>query len=156
MNANNNIIIRPAVMDDVDEIHALELECSKNPWTREGIADEVSNPNAVFLVLEFTSCVPSQKNQIVGFICSILILDELQILEVAIHPGNRKRGYGSMLIDNVLSMARNKNATRAILEVRVSNHPAISLYEKHNFTRDGIRKGYYQNGEDALLMSRGI
>jgi ribosomal-protein-alanine N-acetyltransferase len=145
----NRTTIRPAVPSDTDQICSLELICNPSPWSRGGIVDELSSPNSIFLVLE----TRAPEAQIAGFICSSLILDEVHILEVAVRPDYRNAGLGSLLINALLSAAAAQNAVRACLEVRASNRAAIKVYEKCGFTRDGVRKGYYQDGEDAVLMS---
>jgi len=148
MNKYGHITVRPAVPDDLDEICSLEQACSQNPWSRSGIAEELFASNSIFLVLQ------TIEKQIIGFACSLLILNELHIFETVVRQDFRSGGLGCMLINRLLSEAAAKNAARACLEVRISNHSAIRVYDKCGFKRDTIRKGYYQNGEDALLMSK--
>jgi ribosomal-protein-alanine N-acetyltransferase len=147
---DGQIIIRPATLSDIGQIYPLERSCSRNPWSRDSLVNELSNPGSISLVMQLPD------GQIAGFVCSSLVLDELQILETAVRPDYRNRGLGSLLINSLLSQATEKNAVRASLEVRPSNHPAIKLYEKTGFKNDGARKGYYQDGEDAVLMSKEI
>ena len=148
MNHYSQITLRPAAPADIGQIHALELSCSQNPWSLAGMERELSSPNSLFWVL-----ADAAKNRLAAFACSTTIHDELQILEVAVHPEYRARGLGYMLITRVLKETAAKNIARVILEVRVSNIPAIKLYEKCGFSKDGVRKRYYQDGEDAVLMS---
>jgi ribosomal-protein-alanine N-acetyltransferase len=150
MSDNGQITICPATEGDIGQIYSLERSCSRNPWSCGSLASELLNPNSIFLILQ------RPDGQIAGFVCSSLVLDELQILEVAIHPDYRNRGLGLLLINSLLSQAAGKGAVRACLEVRSSNRPAIKLYEKCGFKTDGARKGYYQDGEDAALMSKEI
>jgi len=145
---NHDIIIRPAAPGDLERLCEIERACSRNPWSRAGMACELSNPDSVFPVLQ------NRNGQIIGFACSALIFGELNILEVAVCPDYRNSGLGSMLIGKLLSEAAAKKAARACLEVRVSNRAAIKMYEKNGFSPDGTRKGYYQDGEDAALMSK--
>ena len=148
MKDHNHITIRPATNGDLDEICSIEQAHSQNPWSRSGIAGELSGANSIFFVLQ------TPENRLVGFACSSLVLNELQILEIAVLPGFRNCGLGCALVSRLLAEAAAKNAERACLEVRASNHPAIRVYEKCGFKRDAVRKKYYQNGEDALLMSK--
>ncbi|MDR0330151.1 MAG: ribosomal protein S18-alanine N-acetyltransferase [Chitinispirillales bacterium] len=141
---------RPAGPADIDDVYAIEQACSLNPWTRDGLAAETANPNALFLLAQ------TPENQIVGFACAVIVLDELHILETAVKPGFRGNGVGTKLMLRLLSDAAGKNAGRAYLEVRGSNRSAIRVYEKCGFGRDGVRKGYYQDGEDAVLMGRAL
>jgi len=138
---------RPAVQSDIDQIHAIEQACSQNPWSRDGVASSLSSQDSIFWVAE------NEEKRVIGFACSSLILDELHIQEVAVDKNCRNRGLGALLIDRLLQTAAAKNATRAYLEVRRSNLPAIRLYEKRGFSVDTVRTGYYGDGEDAVFMS---
>jgi len=144
----DSVIFRPAQIEDLDSIYSLEQLCSQNPWSRNGISEELTKTSSFFPVIEI-----SQKS-IIGFACSTLILDELHIFEVAVDPQYRNMSLGEMLIKHLLGEAAAAGAVTALLEVRVSNHSAIRVYEKCGFKRDAPRIGYYQDGEDALLMSR--
>jgi len=142
--------VRPATLSDIDRIHAVELACSRNPWTRDGIASGVSNRNSIFLAAE------DEENRIVGFVCSSLVLDELHIQEVAVDRYCRNRGLGALLINQLLQTAAAENAKRAYLEVRRSNRAAIRLYEKCGFAEEAVRTAFYGDGEDAVFMSINI
>jgi len=148
MKLHHSVSARPANPADIEQIYALELGCSQNPWSRNGIADELTNPDSLFMILE------TPEGQIVGFTCAWLVAGELQILEVAVHRDYRNTGLGTLLITRQLAEAETKGAQQAYIEVRPSNLPAVHLYKKCGFEEDGIREGYYQDGEDALLMSK--
>jgi [ribosomal protein S18]-alanine N-acetyltransferase len=139
--------IRPAVQDDLDQICALEQACSRNPWTRDGVASSLSSQDTIFLVAE-----NQEGNRVIGFACSTLILDELHILEVAVDQSFRNAGAGALLINQLIQSAAAKKAGRAYLEVRRSNRAAIRLYEKCGFAEEAVRTGYYGDGEDAVFM----
>jgi len=139
-------IIRPAVPSDLDRIFALEQAYSQNPWTRDGIDSSLSYQNSIFWVVE------NQDNNIIGFACSTLVLDELHILEVVVDRDYRNMGVGALLINRLIQTAAAKNAVRAYLEVRRSNGSAIRLYKKCGFSEAVVRTGYYGDGEDAVFM----
>jgi ribosomal-protein-alanine N-acetyltransferase len=80
------------------------------------------------------------------------VADEVHILDVAVHPGHRRRGVGRLLLQHILAEARQNGVRSASLEVRVSNQPAIALYQALGFQQVAIRRQYYENGEDAFLM----
>jgi ribosomal-protein-alanine N-acetyltransferase len=82
-----------------------------------------------------------------------LEVDVLAILSVAVHPRARGRGWGKALVHHVLNRGRDAGALRADLEVRAGNREAIGLYTGLGFAPVGLRRRYYQDGEDALLMS---
>ena len=148
MKEPDGVIFRPAQFDDLGSIHSLEQICNESPWSRNGLSEELAKTSSIFPVIE-----TSQK-LIIGFACSMLILNELHIFEVAVDPQYQNRGLGEALINHLLGEAITAGADTALLEVRVSNHSAVRVYEKCGFKRDALRKGYYQDGEDALLMSK--
>jgi len=137
--------IRPAHPNDIDRLYAIEQACSQNPWTRDGIADSLSNQNSVFWVAE-------EEHAIIGFACSVLVVDELHILEVAVDQQYRNKGLGTLLINQLKKSAAAKNAKSAYLEVRRSNRSAIRLYEKCGFVEEAVMGRYYGDGEDAVFM----
>ncbi len=94
-------------------------------------------------------------SELVGYISARQVVDEGEILNLAVRGSWRRRGAGSQLLRGMLRRLLLHKVTRVYLEVRESNQPAISLYEKHGFHRTGRRRGYYRDpGEDALLFER--
>lgn len=144
------ITYRPAVPDDIDRIDALERAYSQNPWTRDGIAGGLANPGAVFLVAE------NDEKHLIAYAFSVQVLDELHIQEIAVAQDYRNRGIGASLINQLIQTAAAKNAKRAYLEVRRSNHAAIRLYEKFGFVKETVRPRGYTDGEDAVFMGKTI
>jgi ribosomal-protein-alanine N-acetyltransferase len=85
--------------------------------------------------------------------CQWAILDEAHITLVAVHPDYQQQGLGQTMLLTLLSRARQRGLERATLEVKASNKPATSLYQKFGFQVAGRRRGYYQQtGEDALIL----
>jgi ribosomal-protein-alanine N-acetyltransferase len=81
------------------------------------------------------------------------VADELHILNVAVHPDERRRGHAARLLRHILDEAKQEKVRVVSLEVRVSNHAAAALYQRFGFRAVGVRPKYYANdGEDALLM----
>ncbi len=131
---------------DIEEIFEIEVECFNDPWSRTMLLEEFSANGSIFL-----KCV--LDNVIVGYIIARKVLDELDIINVAIKKDCRHRGLGSNMMQKVLSLT--DDVSIYSLEVRESNTPAIELYKKYGFERIGIRKNYYQNPkEDGLIMVR--
>ena len=87
-----------------------------------------------------------------GYLCLRILLDEAEILDVAVDPVLRRAGAGRLLVAAAIEQCRTQAVRTLGLEVRVSNLPAIALYRSFGFTDVGIRRRYYENGEDALLM----
>ncbi|MDW4499096.1 GNAT family N-acetyltransferase [Sulfitobacter sp. D35] len=95
-----------------------------------------------------------------GFALGRQVLDESELLTIAVHPVAQGRGIGHRLVNLWLADASQGGATRAFLEVAADNHPARQLYAAHGFRETGRRAGYYgRDGDasvDALLMSRAL
>ena len=132
----------------LEQITQLERLCIPNPWSFEMFELETSRRGGVVLA------ALDENDDVSGFLTAQQILDTADINNVAVHPDRRRQGIGSILLREFLTQAQ--DAEQIFLEVRVSNAPAIGLYEAHGFRRIGIRKGYYTNpAEDAVIMQYG-
>lgn len=140
--------ISPMTEKDISSIADLEKECFSTPWSEYSLRSELSNDTAVFLKAE-------TKGEISGYIGMHIVLDECYIANVAVGNKFRRKGIGSLLISKAENMAREKNCSFISLEVRVSNTPAISLYEKYGYISQGQRKNFYSHPtENALIMTK--
>ena len=144
--AKAKITIRPMTEGDLTQVVAIEQHSFPHPWTIEHFRDELRSPHAYPLVAATADGV------IAGYLCPSLVLDEGEILDVAVREEYRGRGIGRLLTETALKGLRERGALRVSLEVRTSNEAAIALYRHLGFTVTGRRKRYYENGEDALLM----
>lgn len=132
--------------EHIEEVLEIEKRCFTDAWTRKMFEDELLNPLAYYIVLV-------QDENIVGYAGFWDIIDDAQIMNVAVDTEYRGKGYGNLLIEEFIREAKDRNLDTMSLEVRVSNEPAIKLYEKYGFEIQGRRKKYYQdNGEDAYIM----
>ena len=97
------------------------------------------------------------NSEVIGCFSGWLVVDELEIDNVAVAPGWRGAGVGAKLLAEALQIAHQRGAVQAFLEVRANNTAARSLYEKQGFTTIGRRKNYYQDPvDDALIFSKKI
>ncbi len=145
-NALGDISVCPMTERDLEQVLAIEKDAFPLPWTRHHFLDELRSPHSFPLV------ALGQDGHVVGYICPMQLLDEGHILDVAVRKDLCGRGLGRLLVETVLRMCREKGAGFVSLEVRPSNVSAISLYQRLGFAEVGRRKGYYEKGEDALLM----
>ena len=140
--------IVPMDRGHIPQILELERTCFSTPWTETMLSDALFDPQASFIVAQ------DEEGNVVGYAGLHVIVDEGYIDNVAVEPDARRHGVASALLD-VFCRFGAANLAFLTLEVRSSNAPAISLYEKFGFFRAGLRKGYYQHPrEDAVIMTR--
>lgn len=132
--------------DDLDAVYQLECSSQKEPWSLRHFADELENPVAS---VDLYWC----QGALAGFLCSWLISGELQIQNLATMPAMRRRGVAAKLLEHAIERGRATSLMTVWLEVRASNIPAITLYQRFGFSVCGRRAKYYPDGEDALVMN---
>lgn len=132
----------------VPQVAALEKLCFSDPWSENSIASELKNGLALWLVAV-------NDDTVVGYIGSQTTTGGTDVMNIAVHPDWRRRGIAESLIDRLILELRNWGSNSLMLEVRASNGPAISLYEKMGFSHVGRRPNYYRNPkEDALILRK--
>jgi ribosomal-protein-alanine N-acetyltransferase len=143
---NNKAVIRIMKLEDLERVMAIEKESFADPWSRKSYEFEVAgNRFSIPIVLEF-------DHQIIGHAVVWKIFEEFHIATIAVAPEYRGQGWGKYLLSSLMEMAI--EAEYALLEVRPSNTSAIRLYEKFGFAKVGMRRHYYRNGEDAVIMRK--
>ena len=142
------IQIRKMEAQDVSRIAELEKLCFSDPWSENSISSELSNPLSCWLV---ATC----DGNVAGYVGSQTVLDGSDMMNIAVSPDYRRLGIAEKLVLALIELLKQRNSRCLILEVRKSNMPAISLYEKLGFSVIGCRKNYYRNPkEDALIMRK--
>ncbi len=141
-----NLRFRRMEPGDVAQITRLERAIFNDAWPAESFMAEIENTRVSYPV------VMEENGDIAGYAVVWRIADEVQINNMAVVPEQRGKGYGSALLAHIFETMEPFNV--AWLEVRVSNRAAIRLYEKFNFKTRYLRKAYYSDGEDALIMER--
>jgi len=142
-------MIARATAHDLDRILEIEAACFDDPWPRQSFEEELGNDNARLLVLR-----PSSGGAVAAFIDYWRVLDEVHLMDIAVDPAHQRRGLAQSLIAHMLEDPHGEGeVARALLEVRISNEPAITLYRRLGFEDAGTRKRYYPDGEAALVMT---
>lgn len=131
---------------DMEEVLDIEHDSYPLPWNRDHFFDELNSDHS------FPQVATDPDGRIIGYICPRVLLDEGHIFNIAVHRSFRKRGVGRLLLDKVLGFCRENGVAALYLEVRSSNNSAIALYRQVGFISTGVRRRYYENGEDAILM----
>jgi ribosomal-protein-alanine N-acetyltransferase len=145
------LLIRRAGLADVTAIWAIEKASFPTPWSRWTFLAELGHGNSHTLVAGPASPLPWQTW---GYLIFWVVLDEMHILNLAVHPEHRRRGIARRLLAEGLAQARTLGAELAWLEVRTSNLAAQALYKSFGFKEVGRRRRYYDDTqEDALLLT---
>lgn len=129
------------------EVLNLEKLCfGSDAWSIGTFISELKSPYAYYI------SVLDDNDKLVGYAGSRVVFDEAELVNVCVDPSFRRNGIGYSILKHYIEYWKNKNAKYAFLEVRVSNTPAINLYEKFGFIKISIRERYYGNNEDAFVM----
>ncbi len=137
--------LRPVAREDLPTLMEIESQVSPFPWTAKQFSDSIKGHQGVVLV---------KSDEIVSYLFFYRILDQAELLNIAVAPDFQGHGLGSRLLKYCLDQLR-EYTQHLHLEVRASNFPAIALYLRNGFKQVGERRGYYRDGdssEDALLM----
>ncbi|WP_320668025.1 ribosomal protein S18-alanine N-acetyltransferase [Prochlorococcus sp. MIT 1307] len=127
----------------LDEI-ALKGLWSKKQWEKE-LAD---SKRLCLGILDFTN--------LIAFGCGWVIVDELHLTAIAVHPKYRQKGLGRIVLTHLFQEAIHRGCNRSTLEVRSNNNAALALYKSCGFKTEGYRQSYYKNGTDALIQWRSL
>lgn len=166
----------PLIEADLPAVLALDQRCLGGLWTRSGYQRElnspysdlqvlVSSPSATGLTQErspdLAAGEPGGKSPenpssvtLLGVGCLWAILEEAHITTLVIEPAHQGQKLGQLLLCQLLLCGHRRGLTRATLEVRASNQPALKLYQKFGFQIAGERKRYYADGENAQILWR--
>jgi len=139
-------MIRLMQASDLNIVFQIENLVQSHPWTKKQFEESIS---------QYLSTVIEEQGQIVGFCILQPVLDEANLLLMAIHPDQQGKGLGYQLLAYSIALLKN-NPVQIFLEVRESNQAAIALYEKLEFHQIDLRKNYYPNkdgsNEHAIIM----
>jgi len=133
----------------VAQVAALEKLCfGTEAWSEKSVASELENKLALWIVAE-------DEDRVLGYVGSQTVMEETDMMNIAVHPDCRKQGIATGLIVGLIDALKQQGSHSLTLEVRASNAPAIALYEKLGFSQVGCRKNYYRNPkEDALILRK--
>ena len=143
------MIIRPWERRDIERINQIEQASFLDPWSKKMLEDVLSLPTFFGVVIEI-------EGDVIAYIGASSVLDEGEILLVAVDEKFRRQGLGKILVSNLLEVYSSMQIKKVFLEVRRSNAQAIACYLKCGFTKIAERARYYSDGEDAIIMEANI
>ena len=144
----NEIELVPMTEAHVAAVAALEQVCFSDPWSEQSVRSELNNPLSLWLTA-------LDGDTVAGYVGSQTVLDEADIMNVAVAPEYRRRGIARQLLDRLQDLLAAQGIRSLTLEVRASNGPAIALYESLGYVQVGRRPNYYfKPREDALILRK--
>lgn len=140
--------IKQPVDEDLQAALNIAVNSFSDPWSLASMKECLHSDNYVFLAVYVDA-------NLIGYIILQVIIDEAQLVNIAVDDKYRRRGYASTLIDKALDLLKSYGYVSCVLEVRVSNSGAIALYRSLGFEKLGIRKDFYSEPlEDAYIMKK--
>jgi ribosomal-protein-alanine N-acetyltransferase len=167
MSVSDPFVVEPMTLADLDQVMAIEQLSFSAPWSRRAYEYEITqNEHSTMLVARATPLLKgrmlwllhrlgiSRRGSALGYAGAWLLVDEIHLSTIAVHPQWRGWGLGELLLIAVLERGAQQGARRATLEVRVSNSAAQGLYHKYGFETVASQRRYYaDNNEDAYIMT---
>ena len=129
----------------LDTLVALERECFRQSWSQATLADALADERYIVLLVR-------QDEKICGFALGWSIGEEAELARIGVLAHWRNRQLGEELTRGLCMAFRERGAEAVFLEVREDNIPARRLYEKCGFLEIGLRKNYYEDGQNAVIM----
>ena len=143
-------IIRYMTSADLSAVAAIEEATFSQPWSESGFEDAIKRDDTLFLVA-------IEDGEVCGYIGAYISFGEAEITNVCTATEYRGRGVGTALVKSFFADALERDVEKILLEVRISNEPAIALYKNQGFETIGVRPRFYSfPTEDALLMEKNI
>ena len=131
----------------VAQVAELEKSCFSAPWSENSIRYELTIPLSLWLVA-------MEADALAGYVGSQSVIDEADMMNIAVHPDYRNQGVAKNLIQTLMDTLSGQGSHSLMLEVRQSNEPAKNLYASLGFETVGIRKNYYRNPKENALILR--
>jgi [ribosomal protein S18]-alanine N-acetyltransferase len=145
---SDDVEIQKMKETDLDQVAAIERKSFVAPWSKRLFRETIAFPLSFNLVVR-----KKVDNKVVGYANFYVIGNEVQVLNIAVGPESRKKGYAAALLRHAIETLKVHEVEDFFLEVRTSNSDAIRLYEGFGFKKVGIRKKYYpETNEDAIVM----
>ena len=118
-------------------------------WNYKILEEELNSSNSYYLVAKAEN---ELENEIVGFAGIKVVLDEADVMNIVVKKSKRNNKIGSLLLEHLISLAKNLNCKSLSLEVNEDNLPAINLYKKFGFEQIGFRKNYYEDKNGIVMV----
>ena len=135
-------------LNHLNELQEILISDFDDFWSFSTLKEEVENENSSYIIGKI-------NNEIIGFAELKKIFDQADIMNIVIKKTYRNQGIGTLLLENLILLAKDLNISTLFLEVNEQNKPAIHLYEKLGFEKLGVRKKYYNNN-NGIIMKKNL
>ena len=146
--STSELVIKPMSKAHLNDVMSIEGSVFPAPWTHEMFRQEVEDTT---ISRPFVGTI---EDYVIGYVVSWFLDEEVHLLNVAVAPMHRRKGYGKLLVEYLIELAISERKHLITLEVRRGNEAARQLYQSYRFQLIGVRKNYYESEEeDALVMT---
>lgn len=140
------LIVEPMRREHIEAVQQIELASFDSTWPEDAFLNEIEHNGAACYL------VGRSGDRVLGYAGAWLILDEMHVTAVAVHPDSRGLRVGKKLFWHLMKAALDRGCRWSTLEVRETNEVAVGIYREFGFTRVGVRRKYYDGKDDALVM----
>ena len=144
-----NLKIIELGMTHINECLELDQKSLKGLWTKSQWERELTDSKRICLGI-----IDLKTKQILGLCSSWLVLDELHITIIAVHPIHQRKGLGKFLLSELIKRSKSLRTKQIHLEVKETNEPAKALYKSMGFKTTANRSNFYEDGTSALLLTK--
>lgn len=140
------IRIQPAESCDVPDLEELERIALSPGWTASQLLDGLAEDSSLYLAAR-------SEDRLIGYVAFRWVVDEAELLRLAVLPDYRRRGVASRLLHEAENQLTRRGVRQCYLEVRADNLGATSFYRRRGWIESGRRRQYYPDGDDALVLN---
>ena len=144
-----NIIIKRMTQSHLDKIRDNLQENFDEFWNENVLKSELENPASTYIV----AIDEENDNEVVGYAGIWQPIDEAHITNIVTKKDKRKNKIATKMLERLIEISKQRKLNNITLEVNINNKPAINLYKKYHFEEVGLRKKYYNNTDDAIIMT---
>lgn len=141
----DNFQISTMTLEDFENIQDIFTSDFDSFWSPSILKQELLCDNSYFIVAK-------NKSEIIGFAGFKALLDTADLMNIVVKKSYRNQGVGSLLLNNLIDLFHSFSLKTIYLEVNENNFPAIRLYQKFGFKKIDVRKNYYPNEQNAIIM----
>lgn len=148
--------LRVAELPDVQAMHAMETTLfPADAWHIDMFLEELTHPTRTYYMLELPVENPESDEggwRAIGYCGTMVVADTADVQTIGVLPEYEGHGFGRAMLEQMHERAREQGAERILLEVRADNPRAQRLYERNGYRAIHVRRGYYDDGTDAIIM----